>query len=65
MRSAIADIDLDGEPEIVMGNRIVDADGQVEHSSSLPDGFVAIGNFDDDPEAEIVHVSNGEVDSRP
>ena len=58
---AIADIDLDGEPEIVMGNRIVDADGQVEHTSGLPDGFVAIGNFDDDPEGEIVHVELGKV----
>ncbi len=57
----VADVDLDGEPEIVAGNRVVGFDGSIEHDSGLADGFVAVGNFDDDPEAEIVHVSAGNV----
>ncbi len=57
----VADVDLDGEPEIVAGNRILSADGSLEHDSDLADGFVAIGNFDDDAEAEIVHVRSNEV----
>lgn len=57
----VADIDLDGEPEIIAGNRVFGSDGSLEHSSTISDGFVATGNFDTDPQAEIVHVSNGEI----
>ncbi|MEO1056783.1 MAG: FG-GAP-like repeat-containing protein, partial [Actinomycetota bacterium] len=57
----VADVDLDGQPEILAGNRVVGFDGSIEHDSTLTDGFVAVGNFDDDPEAEIVQISGGNV----
>ncbi|MEQ9470370.1 MAG: PASTA domain-containing protein, partial [Roseitalea porphyridii] len=56
--SAVADIDLDGTPEIVAGPAAFrfsnGALSLVWHRSDRTDGFVAIGNFDDDPYAEIV-----------
>jgi RHS repeat-associated protein len=58
----VSDVDLDGSPEIVAGRVIYAADGTIEHQdTSLPDGWNAVGNFDDDPYAEIVLVTNGFV----
>ncbi|MFA7443886.1 MAG: putative Ig domain-containing protein, partial [Lysobacteraceae bacterium] len=58
----VADVDLDGRPEIIGGNTLHDRDGSVLWSlGSLGDGFNAIGNFDDDPYAEIVLVRSGNV----
>jgi len=50
----VADIDQDGAQEVVVGNAAYDADGNAKWNSNLPDGFVAIGDFDDDPTAEVV-----------
>jgi RHS repeat-associated protein len=59
----VVDIDVDGELEIVTGNHVFDAaTGAVEQQGrGLSDAFVGVANFDDDPEGEIVRVSNGTV----
>lgn len=60
--SVVADLDLDGKPEIVAGKSAYRADGSLYWNASTPnDGFPAIGNFDGDPNPEIVVVSNGLV----
>ncbi len=60
--SIVADIDLDGSPEVVAGNTAYNAVGAIEwRHPSAGDGFTAIGNFDSDPEAEVVLVSRGTV----
>ncbi len=74
--SVVADVDLDGTPEVIAGNTVYDGKtGKVKyhytyttsnsscgHSGSLPcDGLDAIGNFDDDPEAEIAIIRLGEL----
>jgi len=53
---AIADVDSDGDLEVVSGNRIFDgASGEVELALELDDGPVAIADFDrTTPEPEIV-----------
>jgi hypothetical protein len=72
--STVADIDLDGVPEVIAGNTAYDGrDGSVEWTytyttsnsacggSVACDGYNAIGNFDGDDEAEVVIVRRGEV----
>jgi hypothetical protein len=69
--SVVADIDLDTIPEVIAGNTAYEADGWLEwtydYGSSLGtcqsacggiacDGYNAIGDFDDDPYAEVVIV---------
>ncbi|HJT78200.1 MAG TPA: putative Ig domain-containing protein, partial [Gemmataceae bacterium] len=61
----VADVDLDGVPEIIAGPsayRLVNGELKLVWTRrDLPDGFVGIGNFDDDPYAEIVIVGGGKV----
>ena len=69
----VADIDLDGDQEVIAGNTVYSPDGTVEWtyeyttsnsrcgSSIGCDGFNAVGNFDDDPEGEVVSIRRGEV----
>ena len=60
--SLVADIDQTFPPEIIAGNTIYNADGTIRYrNTALSDGLNAIGNFDADPEPEIVHVANGEI----
>jgi RHS repeat-associated protein len=63
--SAVADIDLDGTPELVAGPTAYRLAGgaltRVWQRADREDGFAGIGNFDDDPEAEIAMVANGVV----
>lgn len=49
-----ADINQDGQLEVVVGNALYDSYGNTLWYNSQPDGFVAIANFDDDPYGEIV-----------
>jgi hypothetical protein len=59
--SVVADLDGDGVPEIVGGNTAYRADCSVLWTrGDLSDGYTAIGQFDSDPEPEIVLV-NGRV----
>jgi RHS repeat-associated protein len=63
--SAVADLDLDGGPEIVAGPtayRLVDgALTKVWQRADRPEGYVAIANLDDDPFPEIVVAGNGQI----
>ena len=56
-----ADIDLDGELEVVTGNALYRMDGSAIWYNETVDGFVAVGNFDDDDFGEIVSTHTGSV----
>ncbi|MDP2309640.1 MAG: FG-GAP-like repeat-containing protein [Pseudomonadota bacterium] len=58
---AAADINRDGLLEVVVGNALYDADGNAIWANGQSDGFVAVGNFDSDPEGEIVVTWTGNV----
>lgn len=49
-----ADIDQDGDQEVVTGNALYDVAGTVIWYNGQTDGFVAVGNFDRDDYGEIV-----------
>lgn len=60
--SCVADVDGDGSPDVVTGNTVYTSTGAIAYQSAvLPDGVVAVANFDADPQAEIVSVSGGVV----
>jgi len=59
--SFAADIDLNGTQEVVVGNALYTREGNSLWFNGEPDGFPAVGNFDSDPEAEIVVVFTGQV----
>ncbi|NCS32928.1 MAG: tandem-95 repeat protein [Microcystis aeruginosa G11-01] len=59
--SVVADLDLDGSPEVIAGRSAYRANGSLYWNASISDGFPAIGNFDSDPNPEIVVISNGQV----
>jgi len=60
--SVAADLDLDGELEVIGGNTVYDADGDTICAvSSKPDGFPAVGNFDSDPEGEVLVSAQGQA----
>ncbi len=61
--SGVADVDLDGVPEVVTGNRIFDgvtgADETPGNVAAMAAGYVAVADFDENtPEPEIVLVSS-------
>jgi RHS repeat-associated protein len=62
---AIGDIDLDGTPELIAGPtayRLASRQlTKVWQRTDRSDGYVAIANLDDDPQAEVVNVANGVV----
>jgi len=57
--SVVADIDLDGSQEVITGNTVYRADGTIFWQRGETDGYPAVGNFDGDPQAEIVVVAQG------
>ncbi|MDF1563592.1 MAG: VCBS repeat-containing protein [Deltaproteobacteria bacterium] len=73
--STVADLDLDNENEVIAGNTVYHADGSVwwtyAYSTSNSscgaqgaltcDGYNGVGNFDGDPEGEVVVVRQGEI----
>ncbi len=59
--SFAVDIDLDGTQEVITGNAIYDEHGNTISRSYANDGYVAVANFDEDPEGEIVVVKEGTV----
>lgn len=60
--SLVSDVNQDSKPDVVAGNTVYKADGTIQsRNAGLPDGYNAVGNFDADPEAEIVLVANGSV----
>ncbi len=59
--SFAVDIDRDGEEEVIVGNAVYDSSGNTEYTFGEHDGYPGVGNFDADPEGEIVVVSNSHV----
>lgn len=60
--SYAADLDLDGRPEVVAGNTIYSSTGAIRATLAMVgDGYSAAGNFDADPQGELVTVNNGGV----
>lgn len=59
--SFAVDLDGDGNQEVVTGNATYRRDGSIVHQRNASDGYVAVANFDSDPQGEIVVVRNGEV----
>jgi hypothetical protein len=57
--SVAADIDLDGELELIGGNTVYDANARTICTASGLDGFPAVGNFDSDPEGEVLVAASG------
>ena len=49
-----ADLDQDGDQEVITGNAAYDANGNTLWSNRQSDGFVAVANFDRDPPGELV-----------
>ncbi|MFZ5482371.1 MAG: PQQ-binding-like beta-propeller repeat protein [Myxococcota bacterium] len=52
-----ADLDGDGEEELVTGNTAYNIDGSVKWQNSGEDGLVAVADFDGDGDGEIVKTS--------
>lgn len=61
--SAVEDIDLDGFYEVIAGRTVYRHDGTTywNRSDLIGSGFNAVGNFDEDDQAEIVLISNSKV----
>ncbi len=58
--SCVADVDADGSPNVVAGNTVYSNTGAILfQNNGLPDGLVAVANFDLDTQAEIVTVMGG------
>lgn len=57
----IADVNVDGQPDLVTGRSAWNHDGTLLWTAEGSDGYPAVGNFDDDPQAEVVRVSFGAV----
>ena len=59
---AVADLDLDGYQEIIVGNARYDADGNTLWSDATQeDAMISVANLDDDPEGEVVAISYNTV----
>ncbi|MEJ7593850.1 MAG: putative Ig domain-containing protein, partial [Planctomycetaceae bacterium] len=57
--SVVADIDLDGLPEVVAGKSAYRYDGKLLWNAAITDGYAAVGNFDANPYPEIVVITEG------
>jgi hypothetical protein len=59
--SAVADLDLDGIQEVIVGDAAYDPDGNDIYVNDQEDAMIGIANVDGDPEGEIVAVSHNKV----
>jgi hypothetical protein len=60
--SAVADLDLDGVEEVIVGNAWYDPDGNaIWHDLTGDDAMVSIANLDDDIEGEMVLITYSTV----
>ena len=56
--SAVTDLDLDGQQEVIVGNARYDIDGNtIWHDPSQQDAMISIANLDSDPEGEVIAIS--------
>ena len=55
------DIDLDGQMEVITGNAFYSKTGALKNLGGDGDGYVAVADFDGDPEGEVVVVRSGTV----
>lgn len=59
---AVTDLDLDGEPEIIVGDAWYDADGNAKYvNPNADDGMISIANLDDDPEGEYIAITGNTI----
>jgi outer membrane protein assembly factor BamB len=58
---AAADVDQDGDLEVVVGNALYDATGATIWYNGQSDGFVAVADFDGDAYGEIVVANTGSL----
>ncbi|MCB9680012.1 MAG: VCBS repeat-containing protein [Alphaproteobacteria bacterium] len=55
---AVADLDLDGVEEVIVGDAYYDPDGNtIWHDARRNDAMIAVANLDDDPEGEWVAIT--------
>ncbi len=59
--SAVADLDGDTIPEVIAGRRAYRYDGTPFWTSTAPDGYPAIAQFDADVQPEIALVASGDI----
>lgn len=59
--SAVGDIDDDGLIDVVSGRRAMERDGTEKWLALVEDGYPALAQFDDDANAEVVLVADGDV----
>lgn len=60
--SAVADLDLDGTEEVIVGNARYAPDGTVLwNDRNQDDAMIAVANLDDDPQGEVVAVSSNTI----
>jgi len=59
--AAVADLDGDRVPEIITGRRAYRRDGVAYWTSTAPDGYPAIAQFDADAQPEVVLVASGSI----
>ncbi|GDX82963.1 hypothetical protein LBMAG42_47740 [Deltaproteobacteria bacterium] len=59
--SVAADIDLDGDQEVVVGNAAYSITGASVMTTGDSDGFPAVANMDSDPEGEVIVAQQGKV----
>lgn len=59
---AVADLDLDGKQEVIVGNAMYNIDGSDKwFDKNRPDALISVANLDDDPEGEFIATSHGAI----
>ncbi len=60
--SLVADLDLDGTAEVIVGNAAYNKDGStIWHNADYSDGMVAVADLDSDPQGEIIAIEGATV----
>ncbi len=63
--SAVADLDLDGTMEVIVGDAIYGPDGTaIWHDATAQDGMISVANLDPDAEGEFIAITGSSVYAR-